>query len=218
MTTFALPYRKPQEGRDYWIQDDLLPDPMAVRERCLAKADWELGFPHRQERWPGMRAMPALLPEELAQVEAWVKGATGARKLWVESSPEGATLNHNCVQVVGAQESGPRPHTDSRKLATYAGVLYLHPKPRPEGGTSFYRLKTPQGALSGNLCPPQCTYIHEAIGTRTLPLQAWHEELAVPNRFNRLIVYRADLVHSASRYFGQAFEDRRMTAVFFWKA
>ncbi len=218
MANLVLPYRKPQEGRDYWIKDGILADPMAVVDRALACTAWELGFPHRQERWPGMRMMPALTPEELEPVEAWVRSVTGARKLWVESSPEGATLNHNCIQVVGGQESGPRPHTDSRRLAKYAGVLYLQPKPRADAGTSFYRLKTPTGQLSGNLCPPQCTYIHEAIGVRALPLSAWHEELAVPNVFNRMILYRADLVHSATRYFGHELKDRRITAVFFWMA
>ena len=52
-----LPYRKPTEGRDYWVIDDALPDPMAVRERCLAKTDWEYGFPTTGEVWPGMRTM-----------------------------------------------------------------------------------------------------------------------------------------------------------------
>jgi hypothetical protein len=33
----ALPYRKPTEGRDYWIVDDVLPDPLRVRERALAR-------------------------------------------------------------------------------------------------------------------------------------------------------------------------------------
>ena len=31
----SLPYRKPTEGRDYWVLDDVLPDPGAVRTRSL---------------------------------------------------------------------------------------------------------------------------------------------------------------------------------------
>ena len=65
-----LPYRKPVEGRDYWVMDDVLDDPQAVRDRCLAKTDWEYGFPHTGEAWPGMRASPALLESELAGIEA----------------------------------------------------------------------------------------------------------------------------------------------------
>ena len=51
----------------------------------------------------------------------------GMKKLWVANTPDGKTLNHNCVQVVGEREAGPRPHTDSRALCRYAGVLYLTP-------------------------------------------------------------------------------------------
>src|SRR5690242_155646 len=44
-----LPYRKPTEGRDYWLLDDALPDPMAVRERSLARTDWTEGYPYKPE-------------------------------------------------------------------------------------------------------------------------------------------------------------------------
>ena len=40
--------------------------------------------------------------------------------------------------------------------------------------------------------------------------------MTVPNVFNQFLLYRADLVHSATRYFGTEPHTRRMTAVFFW--
>lgn len=43
----SLTYRKPQLGRDYWIKDDILADPLAVSQRCYAQSAWELGAPHR---------------------------------------------------------------------------------------------------------------------------------------------------------------------------
>ena len=88
----VLPYRKPTEGRDYWVIDDLLPDAGAIRARCLAKPDWSLGFPHTAETWPGRRAIPALEPGDLAEVDARVMHATASRKLWVEAAPDGKTL------------------------------------------------------------------------------------------------------------------------------
>lgn len=51
-----LPYRKPTEGRDYRVVDDALPNIGEVRKRCLAKADWEYGYPTTGEVCPGMRA------------------------------------------------------------------------------------------------------------------------------------------------------------------
>lgn len=218
MPTPSLTYRKPQLGRDYWINDNILPEPLAVSRRCYALSEWELGAPHRNEPWPGMRAALALLPDELAIVEAWVRQVTGAKKLWTESTPEGATLNHNYAQLVGIAESGPRPHTDSRALCRYAAVIYLTPDADPDGGTSFYRLRYPNGALGGNICSPPHANLRQALGVKGLPLEAWLEETRVENKFNRMLLYRANMVHSASGYFGFDHLEKRMTAVFFWMA
>ena len=35
----VLPYRKPTEGRDYWVIDDILPDAGTIRARCPAQSD-----------------------------------------------------------------------------------------------------------------------------------------------------------------------------------
>ena len=214
----VLPYRKPTEGRDYWLIDDALPDPMAVRERALARTDWSLGYPHRPESWPGMRVLPGLEADELAHVEALVRTATGAKKLWVETAPGGGHLNHNCVQVVGEEECGPRPHTDSRKLCKYAAVLYLNPAVPEDCGTSFYRQRLPSGQLGGNTVSGPHANLVEALGARFVPQNSFVEDLRVPHRFNRLLVYQGNLVHSASAYWGHELAEKRMAAVFFWMA
>jgi len=141
--TAILPYRKPTLGRDYWLLDDALPDPMAVRVRCLASDHWIEGYPHKPEAWPGMRTMPALEAEELAPIEVWVREATGSKRLWVETTADGGHLNHNCVQVVGEDESGPKPHTDSRKLCRYA----------PSSTSIRTRQRIAAPASTGSGCP-----------------------------------------------------------------
>ena len=213
-----LTYRRPQEGRDFWVKDDFLPNPIEVSERCFNRTDWEIGFPRAKEYWPGIRSPQALQAEELAYIEAWVKQVTGAKKLWQEAAPEGAKVSHNYAQLVGLIESGPRPHTDSRKLCRYAAVIYLTPNAPAECGTSFYRLRYPNGTMGGNLCSPPHAHLGEALGVGKLPLEAWHEELQIPNKFNRIVLYRSDLVHSASNYFGVEHNEKRMTALFFWMA
>ena len=214
----TLPYRSPTEGRDYWLLDDALPDPMAVRARCLAKSDWALGWPHTQESWPGMRSMPGLEPGELALVEAKVRKATGAARLWMQASPDGGHLNHNCVQVVGEDECGPRPHTDSRKLCRYAAVLYLNPGVPDDCGTSFYRQRLPNGHPGGNTVAGPHANLVEALGARFVPPNSFVEDVRLPHRFNRLLVYHGNLVHSATGYWGHTLEEKRMAAVFFWMA
>ncbi|MFF4298143.1 DUF6445 family protein [Streptomyces vinaceus] len=214
----VLPYRKPTRGRDYWVLDDVLPDPEAVRERCLAKDDWTEGYPHKPESWPGLRAMPGLEPDELALVERLVRKVTGAQKIWAERPAGGGTFNHNCVQVVGEGESESRPHTDSRSLCRYAAVLYLNPKVPKDCGTSFYRQSLPGGALGGNQVIAPHNNLVDALGTRFVSPDSFTEDVRVPHRSNRLLLYSANLIHSATGYWGRTLEEKRMTAVFFWKA
>ncbi|MGW4645622.1 DUF6445 family protein [Kitasatospora sp. NPDC004289] len=214
----VLPYRKPTKGRDYWVLDDVLPDADEVRARCLAVEEWEEGYPHKPEAWPGLRAMPALLPDELALVEAKVRRATGASRIWALGEAEGGTFNHNCVQVVGAGESEPRPHTDSRALCRYAAVLYLNPTVPARCGTSFHRQSLPGGRLGGNQVTAPHNSLVDALGTRYVPADSFTEDLAVPHRYNRLLLYTANLIHTATEYWGATLEEKRMTAVFFWMA
>jgi len=213
-----LPYRTPTSGRDYWIIDDVLADPDAVRTRCLARNDWIEGYPHKPESWPGLRTIPGLDPDELAIVETHVMRATGARKLWVQATDEGGRLNHNCVQVVGIDECEPRPHTDSRALCRYAAVLYLNPSVPDNCGTSFYRQRLANGQRGGNIVSPPHANLVEALGTRFVSPDAFVKDIADTHRSNRLLLFRANMIHSATSYWGHALEERRMAAVFFWMA
>jgi Family of unknown function (DUF6445) len=214
----VLPYRKPTRDRDFWVLDNVLPNIDDIRARCLTKDDWIKGYPYRQESWPGMRIMPGLEPAELARIEGRVRKATGASKLWQETTPAGGTLNHNCIQVVGKDEGEPRPHTDSRALCRYAAVLYLSPDAPKDCGTSFYRQSLPGGILGGNMVTAPHANLVDALGTRFVPPDSFTEDIRVPNRYNRLLLYTANMMHTATGYCGSTLEDKRMTAVFFWMA
>lgn len=211
-----IPYTRPEHGRHFWLIPDALPDPDAVVTEARARQDWIDGLPRRPERWPGMRSKPALAPDALAALEARVREVTGETTLGQGVAPAGAALDHNVFQLVGGADSVARPHTDARSLATFAGVLYLNPDPPPDAGTSFYRYRAPDGALGGNHVPPPFENLVDAMGVQRLPPQAWAEDLRVDNRYNLLLVYRANLVHSATRYFGRKPAARRLTALFFW--
>src|SRR5438552_7137456 len=101
----TLPYRKPELGKHYWIKDNILPDAFPVVERCLNKTEWTMGAPWRPEPWPGMRAPDALLPEELAVVEDWVKSQIGVKALRPQGAPVNGVSGHNYVQIVGGGEA-----------------------------------------------------------------------------------------------------------------
>ncbi|MET3118897.1 hypothetical protein AAKU64_003132 [Undibacterium sp. GrIS 1.8] len=214
----SLPYVPLQKGTDFWILDNALPDPDAVRQRILTRHDWQLGFPHSKETWPGKRVHDALTAEEMAPIEQWVKTVTGKDKIWVTTAPDGQKLDHNVGQMVGATESGARPHTDSRVFCRYAAVIYLTPNAPEDAGTSIFRLRYPDGTLSGNICPPPHRNLLDALKVRFLPPQAWQEDCRLKNIYNRMVLYKANLVHSATAYFGSEDHDKRLTTVFFWMA
>jgi hypothetical protein len=217
----TLPYRKPEIGKHYWIKDNILRDPSTVVERCFNKETWIMGAPWRPEPWPGMRAPDALLPDELAIIEDWVISQTGVKALRPQGTPVNAVSGHNNVQIVGGGDGVARPHVDSSKLCDYAAVLYLHPyPPTKHAGTSFYRLRLPDGTLGGNICPPPYESLSQVPGfEKGSDLTMWEEDLEVPYVFNRLLVYKSDIVHSATSYFGWDHElgSKRIAAVFFWK-
>lgn len=216
----TLPYRKPELGKDYWIKDQILPDPDTVARRCFSTPSWMLGHPWRSEPWPGMRAPDALAPQELAVVEQWVLSQTGVATLRPQDAPPDALSGHNHAQLVGGADAVARPHVDSSTLCDYAAVLFLHPcPPTKHSGTSFYRVRLPDGTLGGNICPPPYESLSQIEGFQDADLSMFEEELEIHNVYNRLLVYKSDIIHSATSYFGWNHEvfSKRLTVVFFWK-
>ena len=65
-----LHFRELELGKDYWVEDNVLPNALEIAQRCIANSTWNLGSPWRPEAWPGMRAPNALTKEELQQIEA----------------------------------------------------------------------------------------------------------------------------------------------------
>jgi hypothetical protein len=211
-----LPYEKLEHGKNYWIVDDVLSNAAEIAERCFGHTPWEYGAPYQPESWPGMRFHGALSKDELSHIETQVKHLIGKDKLWMEQPPGGLRLDCNVAQLVGATESSSHPHTDSRSLCRYACVIYLSPNPAPNSGTSFCRLRYPNGAIGGNIVLAPHNNLVDALKVRALPIQAWYEDLRVENVFNRMILYKANLVHCATGYFGKELREKRLTTVFFW--
>ena len=219
--TVSLPFREPQLGQDYWIEDDILPNALDVAQRCIANSTWTLGSPWRPEPWPGMRAPHALLPDELRRVEKCVTQRLGIPALQPQTDSDMGISGHNHIQLCGGAEGVARPHVDSAAICDYAAVLYLHPNPpTPHAGTSFYRLHVPGEEPGGNVCPREYESLRDVPGMPgEMDPTLFEEILEVPYVFNRLLAYKSDLIHSATSYFGWGTElaSKRMAVVFFWK-
>ena len=216
-----LPYRDLILGKDYWIQDNILPNALEIAQRCIAQSSWILGSPWRPEPWPGMRAPFALTTDELPIVEECVKRHLNVPHLAPQHDSEAGRSGHNHIQICGGSEGVARPHVDSAHICDYAAVLYLHPSPPTmHAGTSFYRLHLPGESPDGNSCPKEFESLSDVPGlSRDMDPTMFDEILEAPYVFNRLVAYKSDLIHSATGYFGwdHTLASKRMAIVFFWK-
>jgi hypothetical protein len=215
----TLNYEKPELGINYWIVDDFFPSAKAVEiaNRCFNKKKWIMGKPYTNELWPGMRSKKALKNNELEEVELWVKQQINKESLWVADSDR-VVVNSNWAILVGSDEGAARPHVDNRKLCEYGAVLYLSQNPQPNSGTSFYRLRYGNGAVGGNIVKPPYNNLVDALKTKSLPTNAWYEDISIENKFNRLILFKGNIAHSASGYFGKEKRDKRLAVTFFWRS
>ncbi|WP_282167466.1 DUF6445 family protein [Shewanella japonica] len=212
-----LNYEKPEENKNFWIIDNFFSEKQAteIANRCFMKSKWKLGKPYTSELWPGMRSKNALKKKELLQVENWIKEILKVDKLWVAES-NSVVVDTNTAILVGADEGAARPHVDNRQLCRYGAVLFLSKNPKPHSGTSFYRLKYANEAAGGNLVQKPYNNLVDALNTDSLPPSAWYEDEAIENKFNRLILFKGNMVHSASSYFGKEKREKRLAITFFY--
>lgn len=213
----TLPYEKPELGKNFWVHDDFFTkkEALDIANRCYKKKKWKLGKPYTNELWPGMRAEGALRLKELSKVEGWVKQTLGLDRIWTANSDK-VVVDSNTAILVSESEGKARPHVDSRKLCHFGAVLYLNINPDPDGGTSFYRLRHSNGAPGGNIVLPPYNNLVDALNTKALPSDAWYIDEEIENKFNRLILFKGNIAHSASKYFGKDKREKRLAVTFFW--
>lgn len=215
----TLPYEQPEENVNYWVVDNFFSDKQAtdIANRCYTKTKWKLGKPYTDELWPGMRSKNALKKKELELVEQWIKQKIGKDNIWVANSKD-VVVDTNTAILVGAKEGAARPHVDNRQLCRFGAVLYLNKQPADHSGTSFYRLKYANGAAGGNTVNKPYLNLVDALNTQSLPPSAWYEDTSIENRFNRLILFKGNIAHSASGYFGEEKREKRLAITFFYMA
>jgi hypothetical protein len=213
----AINYEKPELGVNYWVEDDFFKqdEAIVIANRCFNKSKWKLGKPYTSELWPGMRSHNALNKKELLKVEQWVKSKIHKETLWVAKSTS-VVVDSNAAILVGEEEGAARPHVDNRSLCRYAAVLYLSQQPDKSAGTSFYRLKYANGAPGGNIVEAPYLNLVDALNVQSLPLSAWYLDETLDNQFNRIVLFKGNMVHSASAYFGKEKREKRLAVTFFW--
>lgn len=195
-TTFTF-YQDPKPK--VWIVDNFYTDPHAIREFALKQTYVEGGFgrgfigrrTEEQFLWPGLKeAFESIMGKKITE--------------WESHPMNGRFQNaHSGEPLVW--------HCDSQQ---WGGMLYLTPEAPYQCGTSLYAVKKtrarsyydPGWDIAWAGVPAGC----HLDGTYFEPVDV------CGNVFNRLFIFDASCIHSASEYFGTVMENSRLWQMFFF--
>lgn len=198
--------------RSLVIVDDFYDQPEKVRHAALSLAypphDGPLTF-------PGRNSQQKIEPPGLTQAISGILGEP-------LQPAKGAGAFHCFFRVTLAGEpSRYRVHVDPNRLA-WVGVVYLSKAEDCQGGTSFFRHR----GLASDRTPTRQDEL-TALGVSNIAelLQrdgndetAWEELMTLPMRFNRMVLYRPWLWHSAGEAFGDSLQNGRLIQLLAFEA
>lgn len=110
-------------------------------------------------------------------------------------------------------------HTDNQ---TYAAMIFLTPDAPVETGTSFYRskfnklMREPTAEDCERLNSSAEELVENMFAHNYYDKTRWELLDTVGNVYNRLVIFDAKRVHSASEYFGDCKENGRLFHIFFF--
>lgn len=185
-----------QADNRVWIVDNFYADPMAVREFAL-KQDYHEGGIGRG--YIGRRTYEQFLFDGLKERFEQIMGRKITR--WEEHGMNGR------FQCSYAGEPLVY-HADEQK---WAGMLYLTPDAPPSCGTSTFAFK---GTQIRHKHDPG--FFSKFNTECTLDATPYEPVDVLGNVFNRLVIFDAGLIHSASEYFGYNMENSRLWQMFFF--
>ncbi len=193
------------------VVDDFLTTADAVRAGAL-----KLTYPDLQGAFPGRNSLERI---EMGGLAAHVSQLTGERLQ--PMSPPGS---HAKCRITLASDTGRgKVHVDP---GYWSGILYLS---RPEdcrGGTDFFRHRrtntdrrpmTPDEVAAMGYASYEESH-QDIIERDGLDDSAWECTMTVPMRFNRLVLLRPWLWHTAGPGFGDTLQNGRLVYLMFFAA
>ena len=211
-----------------WVIDDFYPNPDEIREKAL-KLDYVSGFGKNPAKrfHPGSRAIP--------NKKFWWENRLFLRQRWASIANlkiiEVESMKANCAFNLGMQDRAerfnwihsddPRPSGKKKTPPMYACVIYLTPNPPDKSGTILFE-------HDGNIYDKYQTKkdmaqfeptFHGSYWTKQYKNPNFKPHTIVSNRYNRCIMYRADMLHAPEDAgFGESKETARLTQLGFWYA
>ncbi len=191
------------------VVDDFLGDPHELRKAAL-----RLTYPEQQGAFPGRNSLQRV---RLAGLDEAVSRIVGEPLKPVDPPQSHA----KCRVTLAADEGRAKVHIDH---SHWSGILYLS---RPEdcrGGTGFFRHRRTGsdrapidgGELAAMGYASMADMHRDIIEKDSSDDSAWEPTMQVPMRFNRLVLLRPWLWHTAGDGFGDTLENARLVYLMFF--
>ncbi len=193
------------------IVDDFIDNAMGLREAAL-----RLTYPPQQGAFPGRNSQERI---NIDGLEQQISQLVGEPLLPMEPRESHA----KCRLTLATDQGRGKVHIDH---SHWSGILYLS---RPEdcrGGTDFFRHRRTgtDGAPTNSQELAALGYssfdeMHgELIAKEGTDDSKWEPVMSVPMRFNRLVLLRPWLWHTAGPGFGTRPEDGRLVYLMFFRS
>lgn len=193
------------------VDDFLAPgDAQNLREAAL-----RLTYPEQDGAFPGRNSVERLELDGLAQVVS---------RLVNEPLRAVSPLqSHGKFRITLAHDVGrARVHVDR---SHWSGILYLSAPEHCQGGTEFFRhrrtgserLALDDAELTRYGYPDRPSMHRDVIERDSADESQWEMTMRVPMRFNRLVLLRPWLWHTAGPAFGERIEDGRLVYLMFFE-
>lgn len=181
------------------VIDNFYNNPDSIRNYAL-KLEFD-----RKGNFPGYRSSNYLIEEAKEKIQNLLLPSAGKIINWISDPVDSFT---GSFQICTYTER-TWIHTD--EYNNWAGVLYLTPDAPISSGTAFYQHK------ESKIFKIENSEIDNVLNTRDncFDYTKWEKTDVICNRYNRLVLFRADLYHASLDYFGFLNTNCRLTQVFF---
>lgn len=182
---------------DLIVVDDFLPDPWAAREEALAQEYVQQGSYGVRSKKRFDKSFLKSAFENLInrEIRLWSHGVNACYQYCESDTP-----------LIW--------HKDDQD---YAGAIYLTPDAPLQTGTSFWRSKT-TGEYGPEVPNNEPLFNSSVKGKEWFwDRTKWELVDQIGNKFNRLAIWNAKTIHSATAYMGRGIEEARLFQVFFFE-
>ena len=192
------------------VVDDFLDNPVALRDAAL-----RLTYPDRGEtNFPGRNSVERINIEGLSAQASRVVGEP------LEPMPP-PQAHGKCRITLGNDRGRAKVHVDA---AHWSGILYLTRPEHCRGGTEFFRHRATGTDRAPFNDAEARAHGYESAKAMTAAIldrdgtddASWEPTMQVPMRFNRLLMLRPWLWHTAGETFGTSLEDGRLVYLMFF--